>query len=120
MLFSQEIIEDMSLRNKNANVVVKLDMTKSYDRVSWVFLTKVRRRFGFYETIIDMAWRLISNNYYSVLINGESYGFFYSSRELNLGDSLSPALFIIITEVLSRGLNALLEDRNFNGYGLSK
>lgn len=80
----------------------------------------MRRRFGFYETIIDMEWRLISNNYYSVLIYGESYGFFYSSRELNQVDPLSPALFIIVTEVLSRGLNALLEDRNFNGYELPK
>lgn len=63
-------------------MVVKLDMAKAYDRVSWFFLIKVMRRFGFTEKIIDMVWRLISNNWYSVLVNGNSYGFFSSSRGL--------------------------------------
>lgn len=61
--------------NKNVNVVVKLDIEKAYDRVSWIFLTKVLRKFGFSEVIIDMVWRLIFNNWYSVIINGKSYGF---------------------------------------------
>ncbi|WMV21122.1 hypothetical protein MTR67_014507 [Solanum verrucosum] len=40
VLLAQEIIRDMNMRNKNVNVVVKLDMAKAYDRVSWIFLTK--------------------------------------------------------------------------------
>lgn len=55
MLLAQEIIKDISLRNKHANVIVKLDMAKAYDRVSWIFLTKVLRRFGFSEIFIDMV-----------------------------------------------------------------
>lgn len=80
VLLAQEIIRDINKRNKHHNVVVKLDMTKAYDRVSWIFLTKVMRSFEFGERIIDMVWRLVSNNRYSILINGLSYGFFKSSR----------------------------------------
>lgn len=68
ILLAQEIITDINMRNKNINVVVKLDMAKAYDRVSWIYLTKVLRCFGFTE------WRLLSNNWYSVLVNGRSYG----------------------------------------------
>jgi len=68
------------------------------------------RRFGFSETIIDMVWRLISNNWYSVLVNGKSFGFFQSSRGVKQGDPLSPNLFIIVVEVLSRGLNKMNEE----------
>ncbi|KAH0672621.1 hypothetical protein KY284_023708 [Solanum tuberosum] len=62
VLLAQEIIRDINKRNQYHNIVVKLDMMKAYDRVSWVFLTKVMRRFGFTERIIDMVWRLMTNN----------------------------------------------------------
>lgn len=72
VLLAQEIIKDINLRKKNENVVVKLDIAKAYDRMSWFYLIKVLRRFGFSKTIIYMVWRLISNNWYSVLVNGKS------------------------------------------------
>lgn len=34
---------------------MKLDMAKAYDRISWVFRTKVLRGFGFSETLIDLV-----------------------------------------------------------------
>ncbi|XP_059295528.1 uncharacterized protein LOC132048859 [Lycium ferocissimum] len=55
VLLAQEIIRDINKRNKLHNVVVKLDMAKAYDRVSWIYLTKVLRLFGFSEIIIDMV-----------------------------------------------------------------
>ncbi|XP_060200399.1 uncharacterized protein LOC132628652 [Lycium barbarum] len=59
VLLAQEIIKDVNKRNNLHNVVVKLDMAKAYDRVSWIFLTKVLRQFGFSEVIVDMVWRLV-------------------------------------------------------------
>lgn len=49
MLLTQETIRDINRRNQHINVVVNLDMTKAYDKVSWIFLTKVLRKFGFSE-----------------------------------------------------------------------
>lgn len=61
------------------------------------------RKFGFSEKWIDIIWRSISSCWFSVLVNGESCGFFHSSRGLRKG--LSPSIFIIAAEVLNRGLN---------------
>ncbi|XP_060200519.1 uncharacterized protein LOC132628770 [Lycium barbarum] len=84
-----KIVSNIRMRGKPANVVLKLDMTKAYDRVSWLFLAK-------------------------------AYGFFHSSREVKQGDPLSPALFILAAEVLSRSLNALFNDKEFKGFGMPK
>ena len=78
------------------------------------------RRFRFSERIIGIIVRLISNNWYSVLLNGKVFGFFKSSRGLKQGDPLSPTLFIIETEVLTRSLNSSFEDTNFKGFVMPK
>ncbi|XP_019237767.1 PREDICTED: uncharacterized protein LOC109217925 [Nicotiana attenuata] len=95
-------------------------MAKVYDRVSWKYLLHVLRNMRFSEHFINMVWNLVSNNWYSVLVNGHSSGFFKSTRCVKQGDPLSLALFILSAEVLSRSLNKLFEDKSFVGFGMPK
>ncbi|XP_060182761.1 uncharacterized protein LOC132612660 [Lycium barbarum] len=120
VLLTQEVMTDIRLRGKPANVVLKLDMAKAYDRVSRSYLIRVLRKMGFAEIFIDMVWRLIANNWYSILLNGQAYGFFHSTRDVKQGDPLSLALFILSAEVLSRALNSLFENNEFRSYGMPK
>ena len=108
----------MGRPSRYANFALKLEMSKAYDRVSWMFLTTVLRRFGFGEWWIDMTWRLVSNVWFSILFNGASIGFFKSMRGVRQGNPLSLALFIIGVEVLSRSLNKLLENQNFKCFSV--
>lgn len=79
MLLAQEIVTEVRKRGKPDNVVIKLDMAKAYDRVDWRFLIKVVEKMGFDKVFLDMIWRIITNNWYSLLINGQAYGFFWST-----------------------------------------
>lgn len=81
---------------------------------------KVLKSMGFYGSFVDEIWRLVANNQYSVLINGQSYEFFHSFRGVKQGDPLSPTPFILTTEVLSRTLNNFFENKNFKDFGLPK
>ncbi|XP_075088439.1 uncharacterized protein LOC142170431 [Nicotiana tabacum] len=80
----------------------------------------VLRKMGFTERLIGIAFGLVSNNWYSILINGQAHGFFKSSRGVKQGDSVSPTLFILAAEALSRGLNALHTNLYFCGFGMPK
>ncbi|XP_049405105.1 uncharacterized protein LOC125868520 [Solanum stenotomum] len=88
IMLAQEITHRIKRPKEGDNVVIKLDMTKAYDIVSWSFTSLVLRRFGFGEFFIDLIWRIMSNNWYSIIINGHRYGFFHSTRGLKHGFSM--------------------------------
>lgn len=78
----QEIISEIRKRGKPLNIVIKQDMMKAYNRVDRLFLTKILRKVGFNETIIDMKYRLVGINRHSILLNSQLKGFFRSFRGL--------------------------------------
>jgi len=120
VMLAQEIIHGIAKENIGGNVVLKLDMAKAYDRLSWSFLIKVLKKIGFNNDWIDLIWRNISNVWYSIIINGTRHGFFTSTQGLKQGDPISPSLFIIAAEVLSRSLNSLVHHDNFIPFSMHK
>ena len=62
IMLAQEIIHGIKLPKEGKNVVIKLDMVKAYDRVSWAYTCIILRKMGFSELFIDRAWRIMSNN----------------------------------------------------------
>ena len=90
-------------------------MIKAYDKVSWAYTCIVLRKMGFRELFIDRVWRIMSNNWYSIVVIGKRHGFFHSTRGLKQGDPLSPALFILRAKVFSRQLNLLHQNQLYKG-----
>ena len=101
-------------------MAIKLDMEKAYDRVSWNFLELVMKRMGFAGKWINMVMRCITTVEYSIECNGDVLRSFKPTRGLRQGDPLSPHLFLLIADVLSRLM--LQEHMNdyIQGYKISR
>ena len=76
IMLAQEIIHHIKKPNIGSNVIIKLDIAKAYDRVSWSYICLILRKIGFNEVFIDMVWRIMSNNQYSIIVNSKRYDFF--------------------------------------------
>ncbi|XP_024156414.1 uncharacterized protein LOC112164456 [Rosa chinensis] len=90
---------------------LKLDLSKAYDRMEWVFLEKVMYRFGFAHNWIQMIMQCVRTVSYSFLVRGKPRRFLKPSRGLRQGDPLSPYLFLIGAE----GFSALLKQKQSVG-----
>lgn len=53
-MLAQEITHGIKNPKEGDNVVIKLDMAKAYDRVSWAFTCVVLRNMDFGKMFIDM------------------------------------------------------------------
>ncbi|XP_031100721.1 uncharacterized protein LOC116004702 [Ipomoea triloba] len=104
ILLAQELLQYIDKKCRGNNVMVKLDMMKAFDRVSWPFLKAVLHKFGFSIKFINLIMNNLAATRLSVLINGVSSGFFQPTRGVKQGDPLSPLLFILVSEALSRSL----------------
>jgi hypothetical protein len=96
-------------------MLIKLDMSKAYDRISWRFLQQMLEAFGFVEDWIQWIMSLISSTFFSILVNGSPSKTFNPSRGLKQGDQMSPYLYIILAECLGRLIHKALADNKLQG-----
>lgn len=109
---SQELVSDIDKKSrfKRGNLVIKLDMSKAYDRIEWDFLHMVLKKYGFSDQFCTLIQKCTNNNWYSISFMGALQGCFKSISGLRQGDPMFPALFIFTQEVLSRNIKADIQN----------
>ena len=100
-------------------VILKIDLSKAYDRVSWLYLRLLLTHLGFGISFIRWVMSCITTVSFSMLINGAASPFFHAERGLRQGCPLSPLLFLLVVEGLSRAIRAAKAEGSFSGIQLA-
>ena len=101
----QEAIHSSFLR-KEKGMIIKLYMKNAFDRVKLSFLYQFLLTFGFSLEFVSLIKACTEKDWIAPLINGRPTYFFQASRGLRQGCPLSPFLYILMVEALSRLLSA--------------
>ncbi|XP_009119170.2 uncharacterized protein LOC103844146 [Brassica rapa] len=115
VLLATELVKDYHKPGISSRSAVKLDISKAFDTVQWSFIETVLRVMGYPALFVTWIMRCVDTAAFSVSVNGDLEGFFSSSRGIRQGCSLSPYLFVIVSNVLSKLLNSAVLNRRI-GY----
>ncbi|XP_013588945.1 PREDICTED: uncharacterized protein LOC106297206 [Brassica oleracea var. oleracea] len=105
VLLATELVKDYHKDSVSSRSAIKLDISKAFDTVSWSLIEDTLRAMEYSDMFVSWIMKCISTAAFSVSVNGELEGFFISSRGIRQGCSLSPYLYVIVSNVLSKLIN---------------
>lgn len=111
VLLASELVKSYHKPSVSARCAVKIDISKAFDSIQWPFLLYVLEAMNLSEKLNLWIKKCIELASFSLQINGELAGYFNSKRGLRQGFSLSPYLFVICMQVLSRLLDKFAAEK---------
>ncbi|XP_074265679.1 uncharacterized protein LOC141588123 [Silene latifolia] len=114
----EDIIRMYNRKSVSPRFLLKVDLKKAYDSVSWSFLEEMMNALNFPGQFIGLVMESVRTATYSLVLNGDMFGFFQGKKQLRQGDPLSPLLFTIAMEYLSRVLTYVTDTMKFKYHPL--
>eukprot|EP00253_Pinus_taeda_P025808 PITA_25808 len=116
---AQELLHSMQSK-KLKGMILKVDLSKAFNKASLLYIRMILTHLGFPYMFIKWIMSCISDVAYNILLNGSPTPFFTAKRGLRQGCPLSPLLFLLIMEGLSRLIGAEHRRGRITGIKITK
>lgn len=113
ILLAQQLIRKYGRKSCTPRSMLMIDIKKAFDWISWKFILDLLTLLGFPLVMVLWIKECITTASFSVSLNGKMHGFFKCKRCLRHGDPISPYLFVLAMEYLSRSIKAATDVPNF-------
>eukprot|EP00253_Pinus_taeda_P024479 PITA_24479 len=101
-------------------MIMQLDITKAYDKLSWLYIRAILKAYGFDHNWIKWVMALVTTASCSIILHDSLLRTFKPSRGIRQGYPLSPLLFILMMEGLGRAIRAAKEEGRIQGLRLTQ
>lgn len=118
IVIASKAANNLEKRYGRRNMILKLDIRKAFDTISWKFILVVLQSFGFCNKFRDWISEIFSSSRISILVNGSPHELLICSRGVCQGEPLSPLLFGIEEDFLSRSILNLCDNNMFEKLNL--
>ncbi|XP_062114704.1 uncharacterized protein LOC133825827 [Humulus lupulus] len=120
VLILQDLLKGYNRKHISPRCLMKIDLSKAYDSIDWDFLENLLHAYKFPGRFIKWIMVCLRGSSYCILINGQLHGNFKGGKGLRQGDPISPLLFVLVMEYLTRALHEATKRKDFRFHPLCK
>ncbi|XP_062085573.1 uncharacterized protein LOC133791669 [Humulus lupulus] len=120
VLICQDLIKNYRRSSISPRCAIKIDISKAYDTIDWWFIEELLKSLCFLARFIGWVMTCLRNTSYLLLMNGRVQGRFKGEEGLRQGDPISPLLFVLIMDYLTRSLQLAAQGSVFRYHPMCK
>ncbi|XP_050211423.1 uncharacterized protein LOC126661614 [Mercurialis annua] len=114
IMLAHELVKNYHRNNGTPRCLLKIDLRKAYDSISWDFVEEMLIGLNFPNSFITLVMNCIRTPTFSVSWNGNLGEKFSSSKGLRQGDPMSPLIFVMCMDYLSKMLSNVNNDFQYH------
>ncbi|KAM6554127.1 hypothetical protein CsatB_014889 [Cannabis sativa] len=120
LIIFQNLLKGHTRKNISARCIIKIDLSKAYENVDYQFVEDLLT--GLYFPARFIKWVMVSlkGTNYNLLLNRRIQGSFKGEKGLRQGNPISPLLFVLVMDYLTRILAQMSTRKGFGFHPLCK